>query len=166
MLYIVSNRELHRTTDAGATWTSLEDQLPGMPWIHDLAIDPLDPSSVYLATTAGVFRLGNAASPTAVVAEAAALPRDPLLRQNYPNPFNPSTVIEYLLPEAVEVQLEIYALTGQRVRVLVSAEQPAGRYRTVWHGRNSEGHAVASGVYFSRLRAGRLTRVTKMLLIR
>lgn len=166
VLYIVANRELHRTTDAGATWTSHGDQLPGMPWIHDLAVDPVDPSGVYLATTAGVFRIGGAALPTAVVGEAVVQSRDPLLRQNYPNPFNPSTVIEYLLPEAVEVQLKIYALTGQRVRVLVSEEQPAGRYRTVWDGRNSEAHPVASGLYFSRLRAGRSTRVTKMLLIR
>ena len=61
---------------------------------------------------------------------------------------------------------EIYALTGQRVQVLVSEEQSPGRYRRIWDGLNSQGHPVASGMYFSRLKAGRYTQVAKMLLIR
>jgi hypothetical protein len=38
------------------------------------------------------------------------------LGQNFPNPFHPLTTIRYELKEAVDVQLRIYDVMGQRVR--------------------------------------------------
>ncbi|HFE64999.1 MAG TPA: T9SS type A sorting domain-containing protein [Caldithrix sp.] len=81
-------------------------------------------------------------------------PRMFRLFQNYPNPFNPETTIEYFLPKAVPVQLEIYNLLGQRVRTLVSGQKPAGEHQVSWDGRDYAGREVASGVYFYRLSVG------------
>ncbi len=86
------------------------------------------------------------------------------LSPNYPNPFNLETTIEYALPEAARVQLSVYNLRGQRVRVLVDAFQPAGYQRVVWNGRNAHGDEVSSGLYFVRFRAGETVLTRRMLL--
>jgi PKD repeat protein len=89
------------------------------------------------------------------------------LSQNFPNPFNPETTIRFDLPEEAEVRLELFDVLGQRVKVLVDEERPAGRYRLRWDGRNEMGSEVASGVYFYRLvTADGFQAVHRMLLLR
>ena len=52
------------------------------------------------------------------------------------------------------VTLTIYNLLGQEVVRLVDQVQAAGRYEAVWHGVNSRGAGVASGVYLYRIVSG------------
>lgn len=103
-----------------------------------------------------------AAEPTG----AAALPERLTLEQNYPNPFNPETTIEFALPRAGTVRIDVFSVLGQRVATLVNDHMAAGSYRTVWKGAADGGHAVGSGVYYYRLATndGVLTR--KLLLLR
>ena len=84
------------------------------------------------------------------------------LHPNAPNPFNPSTTIRYDLPEGSHVRLTIFNLMGQRVRVLVNAEQGSGVYNVQWDGRDEVGYLVASGLYIYRLEAGAKVAVRKM----
>lgn len=101
-------------------------------------------------------------------------PHSFILFQNYPNPFNPATVIQYVLPEACHVKVEIYNALGQKVVTLVDDDQKAGYKSICWDSRDQSGNKVASGVYFYRLEvhADRRTRVQdfvqtkKMVLIR
>ena len=65
-----------------------------------------------------------------------AIPSSFQLAQNYPNPFNPTTVIQYQMPNAVQVQLEIYNILGEKVVTLVNGQQDAGYYTVAWNGRN------------------------------
>ena len=88
------------------------------------------------------------------------------LDQNFPNPFNPETTISYSLPEAAEVRLTIYGLTGQVVKTLVSARQVAGQYQIRWDGTDDFGRPVASGVYFYQLLSGARGDVRRMLLLK
>ncbi len=95
------------------------------------------------------------------------------LFQNYPNPFNPETAISYQLSAFSDVELAVYNLLGQKVRTLVQARQPAGRYEVKWDGRDEAEREVSSGVYIYRLRvstpserAGDFVQSRKMLLIR
>ncbi len=40
------------------------------------------------------------------------------LLQNYPNPFNPATIIEFSIPNALQVTLEVFNIKGEKVGVL------------------------------------------------
>jgi len=88
------------------------------------------------------------------------------LSQNYPNPFNPTTSIEFALPEASEVSLEIYNLLGQKVRTLVNGNVPAGYINTSWDGLNQSGNEVSSGTYIYRLQTADQTFSKKMVLMK
>jgi predicted outer membrane repeat protein len=89
-----------------------------------------------------------------------------LTTTNYPNPFNPETTISYSLPSETHVEITIFNIRGQVVRRLVDGEQPAGRYQTVWNGKNDNGRSVGSGVYFYRITTDDKTLREKMLLLK
>jgi hypothetical protein len=88
------------------------------------------------------------------------------LYQNHPNPFNPETSIGFTLPEDGQVRLEIYNLSGKRVRVLADEKLPAGLYTRIWDGRGSGGEPAATGVYFVRLKSGKNVVTRKCTLLR
>jgi hypothetical protein len=88
------------------------------------------------------------------------------LDQNYPNPFNPRTVISFSLPEAAPVNLSIYNVRGERVRVLYDGDQAAGHHQYIWDGTNDSGQGVASGAYLVRIVSSAGVQNRKMLLAR
>jgi hypothetical protein len=88
------------------------------------------------------------------------------LSQNYPNPFNPTTQINFELPKAGQVTLEVFNLVGQRVAVLVDGYREAGHHTVAWHGVDGHGSRVSSGVYFYRLNAEDATMTRKMILLK
>jgi flagellar hook assembly protein FlgD len=94
------------------------------------------------------------------------LPEVSGIEQNYPNPFNSATTIAYHVVESSAVRLEIYDISGQRVRELVHGHRPTGSYRAVWDGADERGRAVSSGVYFYALRAGSAREIKKMLYVK
>lgn len=83
------------------------------------------------------------------------------LAQNYPNPFNPSTQIEYQIPEAGLVTLEIFDVLGRKVQTLVNERKEVGRYSVTFNARS-----LATGVYVCQLTAGNFTSSKKMYLIK
>lgn len=98
--------------------------------------------------------------------ESSWFPVDFELKQNHPNPFNLTTLIEYELPRASQVRIQIYNVLGQRVRFLVDELQPAGRIKVQWDGRDDQGVEVAAGVYFCRMAAGDFVGCKKMTLLK
>jgi hypothetical protein len=91
----------------------------------------------------------------------ANLPASPVLSQNYPNPFNPSTLIEYAVPKAGKVKLEVFNIIGQSVAVLFEGAASAGVHRVKF-----EASDYPSGVYFYRLEHSSGTLTKKMVLIK
>jgi flagellar hook assembly protein FlgD len=61
------------------------------------------------------------------------------------------------------VKLEVFDVTGRLVNVLVDEHRPAGPGSVAWDGIDSDGDAVPSGIYFSRLSAGGRRQSMKML---
>ena len=94
------------------------------------------------------------------------IPSEFALGQNYPNPFNPITRLDYLLPRRSDVSIRVYNMLGQEIITLLKQEQPYGKYSVSWNGLDKYGKLVASGVYFTELKAGKVRRVTKMLLLK
>ena len=89
------------------------------------------------------------------------------LLQNYPNPFNPTTKISFnLAKDTKDVELSIYNLKGQKVKTLAKDSFTKGSYSFVWNGDNQDQKAVASGVYFYKLKAGNQTETKKMVLMK
>ncbi len=85
---------------------------------------------------------------------------------NAPNPFGASTTIPFRLDRSDDASVAVYDATGTRVRELRSGFMVAGEHAVDWDGRDQHGHAVASGVYFCRLRAGGREIVGKLILVR
>jgi hypothetical protein len=83
------------------------------------------------------------------------------LSQNYPNPFNASTTIQFNLPEAGEVTIQIYDILGRSVETLISGTQSAGVHSVVWNADNQP-----SGVYFYRIDAGDFSDQKSCLLLK
>ncbi len=88
------------------------------------------------------------------------------LGNNYPNPLNPTTTIDYSIPEAGKVTLEVFNILGQNVLTLVDQEQARGRYQVTWNGTDKTGSLVGSGIYFYQLRTPKAVTVKKMVLLK
>ncbi len=93
--------------------------------------------------------------------EDELLPQEYTLSQNYPNPFNPSTQIQYALPEATQVTLEVFNSVGQKVMELVNGQKSAG-----YHTATFDASGLSSGVYLYKLTTPSFTETKKMLLIK
>jgi hypothetical protein len=104
------------------------------------------------------------------VLELKALPTEFRLSQNYPNPFNPSTQIRFDIPErmtdGVQVQLRVYNLLGELVRVAMDERKLPGAHTLEWDGRNDRGETVSSGIYIYQLVAGEFREMKRMLLLK
>lgn len=95
------------------------------------------------------------------------------LHQNYPNPFNSATTIPYTVDSKQKtvhgesrVELTIYNILGQKVKILVDEDKPPGYYEVVWDGRNDSGEEVSSGIYFFRLKIGTYSETRRMLFLK
>ncbi len=93
-------------------------------------------------------------------------PFDYNLNQNYPNPFNPTTIISYDLPEASDLSLTIYDITGRTITTLTDTHQLAGTYSIQWSGTDDSGNQVSTGVYFARLQSGDFSQGIKMVFLK
>ncbi|MCK4591130.1 MAG: T9SS type A sorting domain-containing protein, partial [Candidatus Latescibacteria bacterium] len=86
--------------------------------------------------------------------------------QNYPNPFNPVTTIRYSVTEPSYVQIRMYDSSGRFIRTLANMDKSPGTYELRWDGRDSRGSAVASGVYFCRVRSGQFEAAGKIAVVK
>ncbi|HIC36565.1 MAG TPA: choice-of-anchor B family protein, partial [Candidatus Marinimicrobia bacterium] len=73
------------------------------------------------------------------------LPNQFKLMQNYPNPFNPNTAIKYSLGTNSYVNLTIFDLSGNTIKILVNKSQVQGIHFSQWNGLNENGNRVPSG---------------------
>jgi hypothetical protein len=82
-----------------------------------------------------------------------------------PNPTRTGTRFAFELPQAAEVSLEIFDLSGRHVSTLVQGEQPAGRHEVRWDVNRERGGRVAAGLYFARFRTAGLTAMERLVVL-
>ncbi len=77
-----------------------------------------------------------------------------------------STEIVYHPFGQEEIEIDIYALSGQLVRRVAVTSQGTTPQRYSWNGLDNNGIAVGSGVYIVRVRSDLATKSTKVTLLR
>ncbi len=177
------------STDSGKTWAQIgtefsgfqvnwdefqfsltqfcgENKPPVMLRLRAQAI--LDPGQEQIEWFVDDLKINAFDTPVIFTDKFEPVQKDYRLEQNYPNPFNANTVIEYAISSQTSepVDLSIFNSVGQRVKQLVNQRQSEGVYQRIWDGRNEQGHAVPSGIYFYQLVTGQFKSVKKMMLIR
>jgi hypothetical protein len=131
------------------------------PTFFDLDIDGDDEMILISRTSPFTIKVERAGNPNGINDGTGALPLSCRLSPNYPNPFNPTTTIQFELPKASLVSLDIYDLLGRKIETLVSGKQEAGTHSVIWDGRDK-----SSGIYFYKLQAGDFTETKRMLLLK
>jgi len=85
---------------------------------------------------------------------------------SYPNPSGETSTIRIRLEDRLQLGVDVYNLTGQRIAELQTAtELQAGIHEFVWEGKNAAGTAVGPGIYIVRVNAGS-AGVASLLVVR
>lgn len=142
--------------------TFLTELLEGEEYFADVLIESNDPDEPVTSLMAMLTLTPNAIEPPA----EAAIPSAVSLAPGYPNPFRQQTAIRFGLPRASEVELSVYNVAGQRVRLLCDEPLEAGFHTMRWDGRNDQGLTAGSGIYVIRLKAGDTTHTQRLVLVR
>ncbi len=80
---------------------------------------------------------------------------------NFPNPFNPTTTIRYQLAERSIVTIDLFNVNGRLIERLFSGSQSAGV-----HNFKVNASALASGVYYYRVKTLKHAAYGKMILLK
>ncbi|MFN8178428.1 MAG: hypothetical protein U0167_10875 [bacterium] len=146
-------------------------------WVTDLArVDAMNAltdvptgcsSAAYRARGQRVADDGVGREATAAE-EVNALPERTELTLGGAVPSHGAAEIRFALAgaERRHVVIEVFTVTGRRVTRLVEDDLAGGRYGVTWGGTSAGGGKVGAGVYFVRMRAGEVTQVRKVVLVR
>ncbi|MCE5250974.1 T9SS type A sorting domain-containing protein [bacterium] len=95
------------------------------------------------------------------VAVEETAPSSFAVAQNSPNPFNPSTTLNFTLPEAGVVSVDVYNSAGQKVTTIADGYLGAGNHSAVW-----DASGFSAGVYFCTVKSGAYAKTIKMTLLK
>jgi subtilisin family serine protease len=98
--------------------------------------------------------------------EADPLPAEFRLHAPSPSPFRGSTRLQLAVPERADVRLDVFDVTGRRVRTLLDRSVSPGEHRLTWDGRDDAGRPVAAGIYFFRATAPGVVKTARAVLLR
>jgi photosystem II stability/assembly factor-like uncharacterized protein len=133
--------------------TSHLDELSAIHWDVS-ATDGMD--TIFASNGTGVFfvNMGAADEPPSMT------PRNFEL-SNFPNPFNATTLISFSLPQAADMRLRVFDVTGREVFSRDLGTMNAGTHRVPF-----DAASLSSGVYIARLETSRASVSCKLVLLR
>ncbi len=91
-------------------------------------------------------------------------PTSSFLFAAYPNPFNLQATIRVQLPQPETAAVEIYSLTGARVKTLYRGVLAQGQF--YWNGTDESGGTTAGGLYLCRLLTPGRRHTIRLLLVK
>ena len=149
--YIGSNLNFHRDELMAVVYNSSiyifggkDEYSRGIPWIEKLDLNTTTTFEQSNIKAVEQFRIYN----------------------SYPNPFNANAVIQFDVARAMELSLDIYTISGEHVRTIVTSHFAAGNYIYNWDGKDKINNPVATGIYIYRLHNSRFKDSKKMILVR
>ena len=90
-------------------------------------------------------------SGTSSVGEEYKIPRE-MNFSAYPNPFNASTNLEFNISRPGKVTLDIFDISGRRVRTLADNEDfSSGEHSLLWDGLSDRGNELPTGIYLAKV---------------
>ncbi len=89
------------------------------------------------------------------------LPKSIELLANYPNPFNPTTTINFVIPQAGNVDVKVYNSLGAEVATLFNGKMDAGMQQLQFDASN-----LTSGVYYYTVSTDFGVKTAKMMLMK
>lgn len=148
-----------KTGDSGSTWGEQE-----VPTTEDLnSVIVVDDQRAYVAGANGAAFFTNSGGQFTSINDdfVSERPGEIILLENYPNPFNPSTTIQFDLPTAGDIRLEVFDLLGRRTALLFNGFKSSGKHSMVFNAGN-----LSSGMYILRLQSGEQVVTRSMLLLK
>ena len=170
-----------KATQHGFCWNtdgelSLED--------HSIELGPLDSTGLFSAQIAGLTantiyyirayatneagtRYSETISFTSLeTGIQESIPSNHWMSQNFPNPFNPTTTLKYGLLETSDITLNIFDITGRKIKQWSISSQQAGWHEVIWDGTDMNGNIVSTGVYIYMMQAGDFIDTKKMVFMK
>lgn len=98
--------------------------------------------------------------------EDALLPAVSGFSATTPNPFVNSTNLSFAVAAPSRVRIEVFDVSGRRVRLLAEEKLVSGYYTRTWDGLADGGANAGAGVYFVRLSVGQERFKEKLLKLR
>lgn len=141
-----------------------QNQNLNLAWRNPPTADPVTKIFAYVGTTSTDITTPNTHTiddPMSITNLSTEIPDEYNLSQNYPNPFNPSTKINFALPVAGIVTLNVYDIAGREVISLLNEKLNAGVYEYLFDASN-----LSSGIYFYRLISNDFVETRRMILLK
>ncbi len=92
--------------------------------------------------------------------------KDVIYLSLYPNPFSNRVTISFSLSNLEKIKLEVFSITGQRIKTLANKQLSPGNYNFFWDASKKDGGSLKDGVYFIRLQYGEQVIVKKIIFSR
>ncbi len=154
----------HGNSNSPKSYKFIDESAPSGNLEYRLKQIDTDGSYEYYGTKA---EINNRITDVGDLSTCGQIPEEFSLSQNYPNPFNPTTIINYAIPllggdvRGGLVTLKVFDMLGREVATLVNEYQNAGNYKVEF-----DGSGLSSGIYLYRIKASKLTKTCKMLLVK
>lgn len=81
------------------------------------------------------------------------------LGQNYPNPFARQTTISFYLPVQSDVQVKVYNLFGQELKIVLNKKLPAGKHNLLF-----DASGLCPGQYIYELKTSENSAIKRMVI--
>jgi len=134
-------------------WIKEQGYSGGMIWA--LGQDVIGNSQPLLET------IGKHLIRTTGVSDSRSIVQRFILEQNYPNPFNPSTIISFKLKKPGYVRMDVYNISGKKVKTLINNFMQPGFHQVIFNAID-----MPSGIYFYSLKSDGYNKIRSMMLIK